>query len=198
MGLFLSGHFILWSRQWTGLPGRAYARLPSKCFLWWLCSSGGNVDLASATALPPDGCSERDLLWSQHIPGWIRTGNQSRNRIWPSLLSLSNPAAPSQRHPQHFLLQLVWPCYIGDTRGLCESQDFTSCSALLPPRFYGEQHWRLEVRIKIAPYKSVNWHRCTKQMDTKLRNRASISCSFSSFPVDVISTLPAPVCLVTQ
>lgn len=103
------------------IPGASLCQTVVSCFLQRICSSKGNGDLASPTAQPPEGCGERELLWSPHIPGWIRTGNQSRNRIRPSLLSLSNPAAPSQRHPQHFLLQLEWPCYVGDRGALWKS-----------------------------------------------------------------------------
>lgn len=104
------------------VPRVSVGQAMAECFLLWMCNSRGGMDLASATAVPPDDYSERGLLWSQHIPLWIRTGNQSRNRISPSLLSLPNPAAPPQRHPQHFLLQLVWPCYIGDREALWKSR----------------------------------------------------------------------------
>lgn len=94
------------------------------CYL--VHSSKGTADVATPTAQAPDGCGERDLFWSQHIPGWIRTGNQSRYRIWLSLVSFSNPAATSQRHLQHFLLQLVWPCFI-EIRLWVSCKSRTSC-----------------------------------------------------------------------
>lgn len=106
------------------------------CFLQQIYSSSGNADLASPAAQTPDGCSERELLWSHHIPGWIRTGNRSRNRIWPSLLSRSNHCRSvlntSSTLPSPISLTLF---YVGDGEALWKSRrgflrlTFRSCPA---------------------------------------------------------------------
>lgn len=104
---------------------------PSGAFLW-KCSSRGSTDLTGPTSESPDGCSERDLLWSQHIPGWIRTGGPEQKQDLPHFAVTLKPrrSFPKTSSALPSPINVTLLCLISIS-GSCESQDPALFPALL-------------------------------------------------------------------